>query len=170
MEQLLLKMARQLDAIDEASLLSLWEKYAALVSRFEPTKRWEEAALVLSLIQAKHWKNQLFNHKWAAQLRPFEGKDEPALMPLAFALDRPSVKANENGDEDSDDAPLAKILLFPTPEGAFASEETTSLDSFDSFDSLDSLDPLNPVDPVHPANPTRPTRPAHPANPVDPEK
>lgn len=53
MEQLLIKMARQLDALDEASLLALWDKYAAAVSHFEPTKRWEEAALVLSFIQAK---------------------------------------------------------------------------------------------------------------------
>ena len=28
MEQLLIKMARQLDALDEASLLALWDKYA----------------------------------------------------------------------------------------------------------------------------------------------
>ena len=45
MEQLLIKMARQLDALDEASLLALWDKYAVIVSHFEPTKRWEEAAL-----------------------------------------------------------------------------------------------------------------------------
>jgi hypothetical protein len=59
MEQLLIKMARQLDALDEASLLALWDKYAVIVSHFEPTKRWEEAALVFSFIQAKRWKNQL---------------------------------------------------------------------------------------------------------------
>ena len=52
MEQLLIKMARQLDALDEASLLALWDKYAVIVSHFEPTKRWEEAALVFSFIQA----------------------------------------------------------------------------------------------------------------------
>ena len=28
MEKLLLKLARQLDALDEASLMSLWSKYA----------------------------------------------------------------------------------------------------------------------------------------------
>ena len=70
MEQLLIKMARQLDALDEASLLALWDKYAVIVSRFEPTKRWEEAALVFSFIQAKRWKNQLFNYSWSAQVHP----------------------------------------------------------------------------------------------------
>jgi len=69
MEVLLLKMARQLDALDEASLLNLWNQYAEQVANFQPTKRWEEATLVLSLIQAKRWKNQLFNYHWSAQTR-----------------------------------------------------------------------------------------------------
>ncbi len=70
MEQQLIKLARQLDALDEASLMALWDKYADTVNRFEPTKRWEEAAIVFSLIQAKRWKNQLFNYHWAQQIRP----------------------------------------------------------------------------------------------------
>ena len=57
MEKLLARIARQLDAVDEASLMSLWNKYATIASRFEPTKRWEEAVLIFSLIQAKHMKN-----------------------------------------------------------------------------------------------------------------
>ena len=69
MEHVLLKMARQLDALDEASLMGLWEKYAQIVNHFEPSQRWQEAVLVLSLIQAKHWKNQLFNVQWSERLR-----------------------------------------------------------------------------------------------------
>ncbi len=65
MEQLLLKMAAALNSLDEASLSSLWEKYAAQVNAFEPSKRWEESVLVLSFIQAVHWKNQLFNAQWS---------------------------------------------------------------------------------------------------------
>lgn len=65
MEQLLLKMARQLDSLDQASLDALWDKYTKIVNNFEPSKRWEEAVLVLSFIQAKNWKNQLFNTQWA---------------------------------------------------------------------------------------------------------
>ena len=61
MERALQKMANQLNQYDSASLSSLWERYAHLVSRFEPTKRWEESALVFCMIQAVHWKNQLFN-------------------------------------------------------------------------------------------------------------
>ncbi|MDR0238976.1 MAG: hypothetical protein LBI88_01945 [Deltaproteobacteria bacterium] len=69
MEQMLLRLARQLDALDESSLMALWEKYAAIVAHFEPSQRWEEAALVLSFIQAKRWKNQLFNYHWARQIQ-----------------------------------------------------------------------------------------------------
>lgn len=35
MEQLLLKMAKQLDGLDESSLENLWEKYAQIVNNFE---------------------------------------------------------------------------------------------------------------------------------------
>lgn len=70
MEKLLTRLARQLDALDEASLMSLWSKYATIASRFEPTQRWEEAVLVFSMIQAKRYKNQLFNYYWAQQAQP----------------------------------------------------------------------------------------------------
>ena len=90
MEQLLIKMARQLDALDEASLLALWDKYAVIVSHFEPTKRWEEAALVFSFIQAKRWKNQLFNYSWSAQVHP-SAASQPVAEP-DFFLDPPRAK------------------------------------------------------------------------------
>ena len=88
MEQLLIKMARQLDALDEASLLALWDKYAVIVSHFEPTKRWEEAALVFSFIQAKRWKNQMFNYSWSAQVHP-GAASQPVAEP-DFFLDPPT--------------------------------------------------------------------------------
>lgn len=91
MEQLLLKLARQLDALDEASLMALWNQYAARVSRFEPTKRWEESALVFSLLQAKRWKNQLFNYNWALQARP-AGQEAPHN---GFSLEKPAASAPE---------------------------------------------------------------------------
>ncbi len=97
MELLLLKLARQLDALDEASLMALWDNYAEKVHRFEPTKRWEEAALVFSFIQAKRWKNQLFNHHWSSQVRP----DNMDNVPLSqfnlekdFTSDVEQPKAN----------------------------------------------------------------------------
>ena len=93
MEQLLIKMARQLDALDEASLLALWDKYAVIVSHFEPTKRWEEAALVFSFIQAKRWKNQLFNYSWSAQVHP-GAASQPVAEPDFFRRKR--LRPQEN--------------------------------------------------------------------------
>ncbi len=70
MDKMLEKMARQLNAYDEASLMRLWEQYAMRAQTFEPSKRWEEAVLVLSFIQAVRWKNQLFNYQFAATVTP----------------------------------------------------------------------------------------------------
>lgn len=81
MERMLQKMASQLNAYDEASLIALWDKYATLVERFEPTKRWEEAAIIFSLIQAVRLKNQLFNQHLAAGLEA--PRHEAALPGMA---------------------------------------------------------------------------------------
>lgn len=77
MERMLLKIAHQLNAYDEASLMSLWDKYAEIVEGFEPSKRWEEAALVFSLVQGVRWKNQLFNLRLAESARPGKQNDAP---------------------------------------------------------------------------------------------
>lgn len=101
MEKLLLKLARQLDALDEASLMGLWSKYATLTTRFEPTKRWEDACLVFSLIQAKRWKNQLFNYSWSQQrLPPIKGGPLPAMEGASqnFNLEQPVAESTpDNG-------------------------------------------------------------------------
>ena len=99
---MLLRLARQLDALDESSLMALWEKYAAIVAHFEPSRRWEEAALVLSFIQAKRWKNQLFNYHWARQVQlsqqvQAEGQtgDPEGSAGSAFSLETPANAESE---------------------------------------------------------------------------
>ena len=64
MEHMLLKMARQLNAMDEASLMALWDKYVRRVQDFDASQEWEEAAIMLTLLQAPKLKNQLFNARW----------------------------------------------------------------------------------------------------------
>lgn len=120
MEKMLLKLARQLDSLDEASLMSLWSKYATLSSRFEPTKRWEEACLVFSLIQAKHWKNQLFNFCWSQQRQP-AGKDSG----VEIATGKDFGLENKNGETPESDAPrVCRVLSFrPDPRGDSGSGE-----------------------------------------------
>lgn len=119
MEKLLLKLARQLDSLDEASLMALWSKYATMTSRFEPTKRWEDACLVFSLIQAKRWKNQLFNYTWGQQrMPPLKNSEVMQTLPMetGFELEKPEQEA-ETGH--------CRVLAFQPASGqpAEASEE-----------------------------------------------
>jgi len=87
MEKVLIKLARQLNAFDEASIMSLWEKYAEKVQHFEPSRRWEESALVFGFIQSLRWKNQLFNYNWALSSRPRDnGPRLAAADPLGELL------------------------------------------------------------------------------------
>lgn len=105
MEKALLKIARQINAFDEASLMNLWEKYADRASHFEPTKRWEEAVVVLNIIQSTRMKNQLFNYNWARSRMPDEGPVEVDLA--ALTSPEPSAFRGEEqdaGGENSDSA------------------------------------------------------------------
>jgi len=118
MERMLLKMASQLNTYDEASLMALWDKYATTVEQFEPTKRWEDAAIVFSLIQAVRLKNQLFNQHLAAGLErahsdaPLSGQDAAKTW-FEQREKRPDNvldKASEVGD--SKPKKRSKVLRF----------------------------------------------------------
>jgi len=113
MEQMLLNLARQLDAIDEESLMSLWEVYAQKVDNFEPTKRWEEAVLVFSLIQAKHWKNQLFNHHYTKSLQPdnvtSSDEEDTRISPFSFHSE---IEEKTEAQAETTPPKKAKILIF----------------------------------------------------------
>ncbi|WP_348771080.1 hypothetical protein [Pseudodesulfovibrio sp. zrk46] len=100
MEKALLKLARQINAFDEASLMSLWEKYAEIVANFEPTKRWEEAVIVFNLIQSTRMKNQLFNYNWAQSRMPGEEPSDIDLM----ALTAPQTPVQREPVQDSPEA------------------------------------------------------------------
>lgn len=113
MEKVLQKLARQLNAYDEASLMSLWDKYAAIVSNFEPTKRWEEAALVFGFIQSLRWKNQLFNYNWSERSRPGGEPPLPPVDPFLDILEADSSDSSKDGPVSGDVADKrAKVLRF----------------------------------------------------------
>ena len=106
MERAILKLARQLKAYDEASLMALWEKYAEKVQSFEPSERWEEAVLVLSMIQGVRFKNQLFNYNWAESRKPeepsFPGLDgEFGVHPDYLHIADPKSAGGANGSLES---------------------------------------------------------------------
>ncbi|MFO7816133.1 MAG: hypothetical protein R6V39_00400 [Desulfovibrionales bacterium] len=75
MDKVLRKMAETLNNLDEASLMALWDEYRDRVKNFSPSKAWEEDALILSMIQAIRWKNQLFNHHWSESSSPKSPSD-----------------------------------------------------------------------------------------------
>lgn len=103
LENALVKLARQLVAFDEASLMDLWEKHAEAVRQFEPTRRWEESVLVFGLIQAVRMKNQLFNYNLAASRQP--GASAPSLDLLDLTAPQPQPgKSRQQGDERPADA------------------------------------------------------------------
>ena len=107
MQRMLEKMAKKLNEYDEASLMHLWQHFAAQVHDFEPTRRWEEAALALCLIQAVHWKNQLFNYQLALSANPANKADMP---PLPDFFGRRKKNAPQNTDAPR---PKATVLAFP---------------------------------------------------------
>lgn len=94
LENALAKLARQLVAFDEASLMDLWEKYAEAVRQFEPTRRWEESVLIFGLIQAVRMKNQLFNHNLAASRRPAAPAPDLEMLDLT-APQTPPAKGRQ---------------------------------------------------------------------------
>ena len=116
MRRVLEKMAKQLNDYDEASLMQLWQHYAHRVHDFEPTKRWEEAAIALCLIQAVHWKNQLFNYHLAATAAPVD-KDSLPPLPDYFTAHRARMETEAEAGEEEGNGPKATILRFPGKSG-----------------------------------------------------
>lgn len=114
MEKVLQKLARQLNAYDEASLMSMWDKYAELVSKFEPTKRWEENALIFGFIQALRFKNQLFNYHWAEGTKTAL---HAAPSPGAMGEEEFSRIGEDASKKEEAAKAKAKVLRF-APRGA----------------------------------------------------
>ncbi len=82
MEKILKKLAGQLNSLDEASLIGLWDKYYEKVQKFTPSREWEEDIIILSLIQSIRWKNQLFNHCLSSRLPDASGEDQESVRPV----------------------------------------------------------------------------------------
>ncbi|MGE4552323.1 MAG: hypothetical protein AB7D57_04390 [Desulfovibrionaceae bacterium] len=101
-ESAVLKLARQINAYDEASLMSLWERLADRVRRFEPTRAWEEAAIALSLVQGMRFKNQLFNYHWAQSRKAGE---HPASFDLASLTAPEPPRADAPAPDEGPAAP-----------------------------------------------------------------
>lgn len=114
MQRVLEKMAQKLNDYDEASLMQLWQHFATQVHEFEPCKRWEEAAIALCLIQAVHWKNQLFNYHLALTASPGDKGDLPPLPDFFQEKQDREHEAKEASDKQNQ---KATVLRFPEKTG-----------------------------------------------------
>ena len=87
MEKALEKIAEQILGFDEASLVSLREKYRLKIERFDATRDWEKAVITFCIINAVSMKNALFNEN---VLKKAKGKEEKASpsKPRHFGLKR----------------------------------------------------------------------------------
>ncbi|MFV0423067.1 hypothetical protein [Oleidesulfovibrio sp.] len=113
MERALLKLARQLNAYDEASLMALWESLADRVEQFEPSSRWEEAAIAFGMVQAVRWKNQLHNSHMAELARPDDGLPPQSAYDTGLSLFEGSSGSRTGGPVKGQAAKQrAKVLSF----------------------------------------------------------
>ena len=126
MEKVLVKLARQLNNYDEASLTSMWERYAEQVKRFEPSKRWEEAVLILSMIQAVRFKNQLFNLNWAEGRTPSETPPKSLIEAVphapAHAVAGSAGQTSGAPQPKAKAKPTGKVLSFKSKDEPEAGE------------------------------------------------
>jgi hypothetical protein len=63
LENSLNKIAENILNIDEASLISLWDKYKNKVEQFSISPEWQKAVIIFSIINAVRAKNAIFNEK-----------------------------------------------------------------------------------------------------------
>lgn len=65
MEKVLQKIAHQINELDEGELKQYWNKYLKRMQDFDASPEWEEACIILSLIQAVSGKNLMFRSRLA---------------------------------------------------------------------------------------------------------
>lgn len=75
MEKALERLAEQILAFDEASLVNLREKYRVRMENFDGTKEWEKSVIIYCLINAVCLKNTLFNEN---VLKRSRGRKSPS--------------------------------------------------------------------------------------------
>jgi hypothetical protein len=82
MEKALEKLAEQILSFDEASLVSLREKYRQKIEHFDGTRDWEKAVIVYCIVNAVSLKNTLFNENVVKRKKEKEGKPLKGLPGL----------------------------------------------------------------------------------------
>jgi len=80
-ESTLNKLAEHILGLDEASLVSLWEKYKTRTENFEISREWEKSVIVFFIINAVRAKNQMFNEQIQKRQQPQAEPERTAARP-----------------------------------------------------------------------------------------
>jgi hypothetical protein len=80
-EATLHKLAEHILGLDEASLVSLWEKYKMRTDNFEISREWEKAVIIFFIINAVRAKNQMFNEQIQSRQQPQPEPEQVAGHP-----------------------------------------------------------------------------------------
>ncbi|MHB8137627.1 MAG: hypothetical protein ACYDGO_04480 [Smithellaceae bacterium] len=72
LEDSLNKIAGNILCLDEASLMSLWEKYKSKMEDFSFSPDWEKAVVIFSIINSVRVKNAIFNERLIKEQTPEE--------------------------------------------------------------------------------------------------
>ncbi len=67
LEESLNKIAGNILCLDEASLMSLWDKYKTKMEYFSFSPEWEKAVVIFSIINSIRVKNAIFNEQLIKQ-------------------------------------------------------------------------------------------------------
>ena len=83
-ETTLHKLAEHILGLDEASLVSLWEKYKTRTENFEISREWDKAVIIFFIINAVRAKNQMFNEEILKRQQSQDEPKKPASPPQGF--------------------------------------------------------------------------------------
>ncbi len=67
LEEALHKIAENILYLDEASLMSLWDKYKTRMENFSFSPDWEKSVVIFSIINSIRVKNAIFNEQMLAR-------------------------------------------------------------------------------------------------------
>ncbi len=106
-KELLHKIARQINSLDEDTLTAFLPQYKKRMMNFTPTKEWEEAVLIYFLINGLRIKNSQFNDK-VKDFLPInkDGERCPSLARPKLRLLRAEEK-NKSVEKKETSQPLA---------------------------------------------------------------
>jgi hypothetical protein len=92
LEDSLKTIARQILALDEATLIQLLPKYRKRMENFTPTREWEESVIIYFLINGYRIKNTQFNERLKVLLSEQKAKGQSDGVAEEWAGAKPDLR------------------------------------------------------------------------------